>query len=845
MLGRKREAVSLNLDDVVQDITDSLRSGLSKTPLPNGDDSNGDQKAVDEHGTLDQVVQEIGRRARSRLAINAQPNGGDAEERPTVFNEQDYLLMNPDVADAVKAGAFASGYDHWTQHGRQEGRVTRKDLAACIRAVRSSIESVEREDLRARQLPASPPTLRGRIGRRAIRLISRLIAWYTAQVQGTQAALLEGLRAQADLAERLAGAMLPDAKERLQGIEGSLSSFREHHNAEMDAVHARQRQVDDILLEQRNAVQAIENAVRGSQSEGQLKDLRNGIDALRSAVESQAGDLGNLQAQLAVLKEEILDSKVAARAPHEQVSREVASIQTELMRVRAMVRRIDELWVEFSAESQKQRAGLQNLKSELARIEVHLTDSGRTQLELEATIRRRQDEQGAAEAEIHEQLAAQIAAVSESVVQAQRRSDERLASEELARQQVGKQAALRQAVIEQTIATERDIAAQNLQRLQHSLETEAHSHEELSKQIYNGMERLETMVSSELAMARKNLTSLAMRFDMEANNRKEWVTSLQAAVDEAERKSYETAKVSQRLRECLDAEVKAREVVEFRLGVEVNRLDHALMNERQEAVDRDQGLSGRVDAEIQAREQLTGNVAGLIRSNPPHDDKLDPVYVAFADTFRGPRDIIKERQRVYIPYLQDAGISGAGMPVLDIGCGRGELLELLRDSGLHGRGIDQNASMVSLCQQLGLNVEKADALEHLQGLSGNALGAIAASHVVEHIPFPAVIALLDEALRTLRPGGILILETPNPENLQVGAHTFYTDPTHRNPLPPPMLKFFVEARGFIDVETLPLHPYPDDYAVTGNRSELVHRFNAFFYGPQDYAVIGRKAAPRS
>jgi O-antigen chain-terminating methyltransferase len=102
----------------------------------------------------------------------------------------------------------------------------------------------------------------------------------------------------------------------------------------------------------------------------------------------------------------------------------------------------------------------------------------------------------------------------------------------------------------------------------------------------------------------------------------------------------------------------------------------------------------------------------------------------------------------------------------------------------------------------------------------------------------SIIRLIDESFRVLDSGGLLIFETPNPENIQVGACNFYLDPTHRNPIPPPVLKFFLESRGFEQVEVLRLNPSIAE-PVDGD-SDLVQRFNKLFYGPMDYAVIGRR-----
>jgi O-antigen chain-terminating methyltransferase len=114
-------------------------------------------------------------------------------------------------------------------------------------------------------------------------------------------------------------------------------------------------------------------------------------------------------------------------------------------------------------------------------------------------------------------------------------------------------------------------------------------------------------------------------------------------------------------------------------------------------------------------------------------------------------------------------------------------------------------------------------------------------HIVEHLPFEVIIHLFDESLRVLKPGGIIIFETPNPQNVLTGSCNFYFDPTHRNPIPSPTLKFIAENRGFCQVKTLPLHPYPDTYKIKGDGSQLEDRFNRYFYGEQDYAVIGFKS----
>jgi SAM-dependent methyltransferase len=173
-----------------------------------------------------------------------------------------------------------------------------------------------------------------------------------------------------------------------------------------------------------------------------------------------------------------------------------------------------------------------------------------------------------------------------------------------------------------------------------------------------------------------------------------------------------------------------------------------------------------------------------------------PFYRAFEDRYRGSREDIKRRLTAYRPFLPPLAQALAPARALDLGCGRGEWLELLAESGYQAEGVDLDDGMLAACRARGLNVRTADAIATLREAADDSLALISAFHVVEHIPFEAVRELIVQALRVLRPGGLLILETPNPENLVVGSNTFYLDPSHERPLPPPLLAFAAEHAGF-------------------------------------------------
>lgn len=171
-------------------------------------------------------------------------------------------------------------------------------------------------------------------------------------------------------------------------------------------------------------------------------------------------------------------------------------------------------------------------------------------------------------------------------------------------------------------------------------------------------------------------------------------------------------------------------------------------------------------------------------------------YRAFEDRHRGSRELIRSRLLAYLPFLEPLTTLSTPVTALDLGCGRGEWLELLAEHGIEVTGVDLDEGMLAACRERGLMVKQADALETIRSLPADSLSLITAFHVVEHLPFDDVRSIVSESLRVLKPGGLLILETPNPENLEVGTSSFYLDPSHHFPIPPLLLSFAVEHAGF-------------------------------------------------
>lgn len=219
-------------------------------------------------------------------------------------------------------------------------------------------------------------------------------------------------------------------------------------------------------------------------------------------------------------------------------------------------------------------------------------------------------------------------------------------------------------------------------------------------------------------------------------------------------------------------------------------------------------------------------------------ERLEDFYIALEDGLRGSRAMISQRLRVYLPLLSDNGLGAAEKSVLDVGCGRGEWLELLREEGFTAQGVDVNEIQAAHCRELGLEVIAADALTYLRGLPDASFGVVTCFHVVEHLPLDKLLALIHEMHRVLQPGGLLLCETPNPRNVLVGTCNFYYDPTHRNPLPSPVLQIMLEHQGLERVQVLELNP--SDAQPVAGEGDLTRRFNEYFYGPMDYAALGWK-----
>ena len=225
-------------------------------------------------------------------------------------------------------------------------------------------------------------------------------------------------------------------------------------------------------------------------------------------------------------------------------------------------------------------------------------------------------------------------------------------------------------------------------------------------------------------------------------------------------------------------------------------------------------------------------------SNDADDADVGGFYRAFEERYRGSRETIKERVKAYLPFVTPLLALYRPTTAVDLGCGRGEWLELLQEEGFAPQGVDLDAHMLRACAERGLPAQQGEAVGYLKSLANASQCIVSGFHIAEHIAFADLQTLVIEALRVLKPGGLLILETPNPENLVVGTSSFYLDPTHLRPLPPLLLSFLPDQYGYARAKILRLQASFN--LESDNEIQLIEVIEGV---SRDYAVVAQKEAP--
>jgi O-antigen chain-terminating methyltransferase len=232
---------------------------------------------------------------------------------------------------------------------------------------------------------------------------------------------------------------------------------------------------------------------------------------------------------------------------------------------------------------------------------------------------------------------------------------------------------------------------------------------------------------------------------------------------------------------------------------------------------------------LRQKASFTKTVEQVVESAPADFSKIN--WLKFAERFRGSETSVKERQQMYAQRFRGAA------NILDIGCGRGEMLEVFREADIPAHGIDLNDDSIAICLNKGLAAERADLFAYFASLQDSTLGGVVCCQVAEHLPADRLPELIRLAHSKLRVGSILAIETPNPQCLAIFATHFYLDPTHRHPIPSALLSFYLEEAGFGRIEVERLYPAVDSMP---SLSELPETFRKEFFGSLDYAIFATK-----
>jgi 2-polyprenyl-3-methyl-5-hydroxy-6-metoxy-1,4-benzoquinol methylase len=232
---------------------------------------------------------------------------------------------------------------------------------------------------------------------------------------------------------------------------------------------------------------------------------------------------------------------------------------------------------------------------------------------------------------------------------------------------------------------------------------------------------------------------------------------------------------------------------------------------------------------MRQRTALAQAAAQVAQSAPPEFAGVD--WLKFADRFRGSEEDIRSRQQLYASRFRNHS------PVLDLGCGRGELIQVLQEAGIKTRGVDSHEDSIALCRSKGLEVERADLFTYLRELPDASLGGVVCCQVIEHLPPQRLPEMIQLVHAKVRAGGLIALETPNPECLAIFATHFYIDPTHRHPIPPVLTSFYLEEAGFGRIEIERLSPAIESMPSV---RDLPEGFRKAFFGSLDYVAFGTR-----
>lgn len=254
-------------------------------------------------------------------------------------------------------------------------------------------------------------------------------------------------------------------------------------------------------------------------------------------------------------------------------------------------------------------------------------------------------------------------------------------------------------------------------------------------------------------------------------------------------------------------------------------------------------LGGEIEALRQQNAALQAKLAARPGESAVDGELFDAFYMRFENRCRGSSEEVREKTAFYLGELESLGLDKSTAVILDLGCGRGEWLELLREAGYRRAcGIDSSQRMIDLCREKDLHAATGDAIDRLEIAEAESLSSISGYHIAEHLTFHDLLRLLRAAFRALKPGGLAIFETPNPRNILVGGNTFHLDPTHLKPIPVELFSCAGESAGFQVKAIHQRSPHPHLLKMAETVPDEAKLFKYTLTCGLDYGIVLQKPA---
>lgn len=576
------------------------------------------------------------------------------------------------------------------------------------------------------------------------------------------------------------------------------------------------------------AAQQKQNSTEERQLEGQqeqLRDLRSAVDGQVARTAEQQQDVTKEQKRLSELTDRLLQQQAEERTSNQLSAAQLRAAEQRLTEIQASIAAQEaqhaEKFRQFQAQQNQQEQLARELRDAIddrVRIVANEQEAAAARHKLLSDLtdkfRQEQAEDRARAASLANQVASGERQLGEigNFIRAQD-----IQNSEHSRQLQGQQ--LQISEVRAELATSSGVASDWLLSLTKQKQQLADLQNFIEQQeVHNAGQQREAVEQREIlaavnakvidyqndACARYHLTAEAQdQVGRQLADLQEFVRAQEAQTGE-EHRQLEAQQT--RLAELHDTVLSLRsavssdqEIVLIRERVNALRGSFAIL--RAHLVE---GNSSLPSSEV-----ATSLIADLERH------ETDAFYLAFENRFRGRREEIKERLRFYLPIIADIGLEKAASKALDLGCGRGEWLELLLEREYDGAGVDLNICMVEECISRGLKAECLDAIAYLKSVPSGSFSVVTGFHIVEHLSFAVLFDLFQETFRVLRPRGRAIFETPNPECARVSLYSFFLDPTHRNPVPQELLCFLGAQAGFSETRVERLQPYVEDGVFKG------------------------------